>query len=108
MVKRSTRSARRSWWSGGGPVLRLVITTLAGCSHPMQSENHAIDATPAPSARAAPQTGRPLVVPPDMWRFRGSIGPDRQAKQWDTPETGRFARVHDPERNPIELWEPPG
>jgi len=27
--------------------------------------------------------------------------------EWDTPETGRFARVHDPEGNPIELWEPP-
>jgi predicted enzyme related to lactoylglutathione lyase len=27
--------------------------------------------------------------------------------QWDTPETGRFARVHDPEGNAIELWEPP-
>lgn len=26
---------------------------------------------------------------------------------WDTPETGRFARVHDPEGNPIELWQPP-
>jgi predicted enzyme related to lactoylglutathione lyase len=26
---------------------------------------------------------------------------------WDTPETGRFARVYDPEGNPIELWEPP-
>lgn len=26
---------------------------------------------------------------------------------WDTPETGRFARVFDPEGNPIELWEPP-
>ncbi|VVS97158.1 Glyoxalase [Sphingomonas sp. EC-HK361] len=27
--------------------------------------------------------------------------------EWDSPETGRFARVHDPEGNPIELWEPP-
>lgn len=27
--------------------------------------------------------------------------------EWDTAETGRFARVHDPEGNPIELWEPP-
>ena len=27
--------------------------------------------------------------------------------EWDTPETGKFARVHDPEGNPIELWEPP-
>ena len=26
---------------------------------------------------------------------------------WDDPQTGRFARVHDPEGNPIELWEPP-
>lgn len=27
--------------------------------------------------------------------------------EWDTPETGRFARIHDPESNEIELWEPP-
>ncbi len=27
--------------------------------------------------------------------------------EWDTPETGRFARIHDPEGNPIELWEEP-
>jgi predicted enzyme related to lactoylglutathione lyase len=27
--------------------------------------------------------------------------------EWDSPEVGRFARVHDPEGNPIELWEPP-
>jgi hypothetical protein len=26
---------------------------------------------------------------------------------WNTPETGRFARTHDPEGNPVELWEPP-
>jgi catechol 2,3-dioxygenase-like lactoylglutathione lyase family enzyme len=26
---------------------------------------------------------------------------------WDTPETGRFARLVDPEGNAIELWEPP-
>ena len=26
---------------------------------------------------------------------------------WDAPETGRFARIEDPEGNPIELWEPP-
>lgn len=26
---------------------------------------------------------------------------------WDSPETGRFARIHDPEGNRIELWEPP-
>ena len=27
--------------------------------------------------------------------------------EWDDPAVGRFARVHDPEGNPIELWEPP-
>ncbi len=27
--------------------------------------------------------------------------------EWDTPDMGRFARIHDPEGNPIELWEPP-
>ncbi len=25
---------------------------------------------------------------------------------WNSPEVGRFARIHDPEGNPIELWEP--
>ena len=27
--------------------------------------------------------------------------------EWDAPETGRFARIHDPEGNPVELWEAP-
>jgi predicted enzyme related to lactoylglutathione lyase len=27
--------------------------------------------------------------------------------EWDAPETGRFARIHDPEGNAVELWEPP-
>jgi glyoxylase I family protein len=26
---------------------------------------------------------------------------------WDTPQTGRFAHIHDPEGNQVELWEPP-
>jgi len=26
---------------------------------------------------------------------------------WDSPEVGRFARIHDPEGNQVELWEPP-
>ena len=30
-----------------------------------------------------------------------------QRAEWDTPDTGRFARVHDPEGNAVELWEPP-
>ena len=27
--------------------------------------------------------------------------------EWDG-EYGKFARIHDPEGNPIELWQPPG
>jgi predicted enzyme related to lactoylglutathione lyase len=34
------------------------------------------------------------------------ITAERRA-EWDTPETGRFARIHDPEGNAVELWEPP-
>jgi len=26
--------------------------------------------------------------------------------EWDMPGVGRFARLHDPEGNPIELWQP--
>ena len=28
-------------------------------------------------------------------------------EDWDATEIGSFARIHDPEGNPIELWEPP-
>jgi predicted enzyme related to lactoylglutathione lyase len=34
------------------------------------------------------------------------IGAERRA-EWDDPSVGRFARIHDPEGNAIELWEPP-
>ena len=27
--------------------------------------------------------------------------------EWNDPSVGRFARIHDPEDNPVELWEPP-
>jgi predicted enzyme related to lactoylglutathione lyase len=27
--------------------------------------------------------------------------------EWNDPAVGQFARVHDPEGNAIELWEPP-
>ena len=28
--------------------------------------------------------------------------------EWNDPSIGHFARIHDPEGNAIELWEPPG
>jgi predicted enzyme related to lactoylglutathione lyase len=33
------------------------------------------------------------------------IAAERRA-EWDDPAVGRFARIHDPEGNAIELWEP--
>lgn len=36
------------------------------------------------------------------------IPAERRPDEWDHPEIGRFARIHDPEGNAIELWEPPG
>lgn len=30
----------------------------------------------------------------------------RTDPEWDMPGVGRFARIHDPEGNPIELWQP--
>ena len=33
------------------------------------------------------------------------IEAERRPQEWDS-EVGRFARIHDPEGNPIELWEP--
>ena len=33
------------------------------------------------------------------------IAAERRA-EWDDPAIGRFARIHDPEGNAIELWEP--
>lgn len=32
--------------------------------------------------------------------------PVERRAEWDS-EIGRFARIHDPEGNPIELWQPP-
>jgi predicted enzyme related to lactoylglutathione lyase len=36
----------------------------------------------------------------------GGVAVETRA-DWDTPETGCFARIHDPEGNAVELWEPP-
>lgn len=35
------------------------------------------------------------------------IAVETRPDEWDTPETGRFARISDPEGSPIELWLPP-
>ena len=37
---------------------------------------------------------------------QGALAVETRA-DWDDPAYGRFARIHDPEGNPIELWQPP-
>ncbi|PLK27459.1 VOC family protein [Novosphingobium sp. TH158] len=39
-------------------------------------------------------------------REAAGIMAERRA-EWDDPAVGRFARIHDPDGNAIELWEPP-
>ena len=34
------------------------------------------------------------------------IAVETRPDEWDSPETGRFARIMDPDGNPIELWQP--
>lgn len=36
-----------------------------------------------------------------------AIEAETRPEEWDS-EIGRFARIHDPDGNPIELWEPAG
>lgn len=42
-----------------------------------------------------------------LTQLRGSGIEVETRAEWDTCEYGRFARIHDPEGNPIELWQPP-
>lgn len=42
-----------------------------------------------------------------LGRLRGAGIEVTTKAAWDDPSTGRFARIYDPEGNPIELWEEP-
>lgn len=77
--------------------------------------------------QAGPTILAPMRASTDYWDVSGSwmlnlrvddldgmlarlsaAGVDATTKpEWDTEETGRFARIHDPEGNAIELWEMP-
>ena len=42
----------------------------------------------------------------DTLRAAG-IAIETRPDEWDSAEAGKFARIHDPDGNPIELWQPP-
>ncbi len=87
-----------------------------------------VDASPVWMQEAGPTVFAPFASDTDYWtsekqvmlnlRVTGlnallgrlsaaGIEAERRPDEWDDPEIGRFARIHDPEGNPIELWEPP-
>ena len=42
----------------------------------------------------------------DTLRAAG-IAIETRPDEWNSAEAGKFARIHDPDGNPIELWQPP-
>ncbi len=80
------------WWAGAGP---LVFQPF-----------------PAASDYFAPERAFMLNLRVDdldaMLAGFNAAGVAYQTNpDWDDPAYGRFARLHDPEGNPIELWQPP-
>ena len=92
------------------------------------AEHLGIDASPVWSQDAGPTVFAPFDAETDYWPgarqctlnlgvealdelvdklAESGIAAERRPGEWDHPQVGRFARIHDPEGNPIELWEPP-
>ncbi len=92
------------------------------------AEHLGVDASPVWMQEAGPTVFAPFRAKTDYWpeakqwmlnlRVEGldalvdrlakaGIEAERRPEEWDHPEVGRFARIVDPEGNPIELWEPP-
>lgn len=61
-----------------------------------------------PEDRAFMFNIRVLDLDETIQRLRDEGIDVRREDDWDMPGIGRFARIHDPEGNPIELWEPEG
>jgi predicted enzyme related to lactoylglutathione lyase len=72
---------------------------------PMVFEPFPEDSDYFPANRTAMVNLRVRGLAELLERLRAS-GTEPMNEQWDT-EAGSFARIHDPEGNPIELWEPP-
>lgn len=66
------------------------------------------DADYFPADRQVMLNLRVTGIDPLVARLNVSGIPAERRAEWDHPDIGRFARIHDPEGNPIELWEPPG
>ena len=59
--------------------------------------------------KSTPYRSPPNAFRADLLAWLAAVGVAAETRpEWNTPETGRFARIHDPEGNPVELWQPPG
>lgn len=46
-------------------------------------------------------------LPPLIERLKNEGIAVETRDEWNDPNIGLFARIHDPEGNPVELWQPP-
>jgi predicted enzyme related to lactoylglutathione lyase len=74
---------------------------------PMVFEPFAADSDYFPKDRTSMVNLRVRDLAELLERLRGSGVEVITKPEWEGTEAGTFARVHDPEGNPIELWEPP-
>ena len=81
-----------AWGTEGGPVVFAPFRTTSDYFAPEQSVMLNFRVTGLDEMMAAlHDAGIPVETRPE----------------WDDPQTGRFARIHDPEGNAVELWEAP-
>jgi predicted enzyme related to lactoylglutathione lyase len=80
------------WMAGGGPVVFAPF--------PSASDYFPTDKAFMLNLRVADLDGL-------IGRLGGAGIAVETRDEWNDPNIGRFARLHDPEGNPIELWEPP-
>ena len=81
-----------SWMVQGGPV---VFAPFPG------------DTDYFPSDKAFMLNLRVSDIDQLIEKLRGAGIAVETRDEWNDPNVGRFARIHDPEGNPVELWEPP-
>jgi predicted enzyme related to lactoylglutathione lyase len=79
------------WFAQGGPVVFEPF--------PADSDYFAADKAVMLNLRVSDLDGL-------LTRLRAAGIPVLTKPEWDDAGLGRFARVHDPEGNPLELWEP--
>lgn len=90
-VDESGRSHEWIWFVHGGPMVFEPV--------PLESDTFASDKHLMLTLRVSDLDG--LIASLRAANLEVATRPE-----WDAMGLGRFARLHDPEGNPVELWEP--